>query len=65
MNLLMAMNVSTVVQTASHVIQDPINVKLARKLSVLRIVFVFVKTDFSMIRISNNVKLVTQLVRLA
>lgn len=65
MNLLMAMNVSTVVQTASHVIQDPINVKLARKLSVLRMVFVFVKTDFSMIRISNNVKLVTQLVRLA
>ena len=54
MNLLMAMNVSTVVQTASHVIQDPINVKLARKLSVLRMVFVFVKTDFSMIRASNS-----------
>ena len=54
MNLLKAMTVLNAVQTALNVIQDQINVKLAGKLSIFRMVFAFVKTDFSIIRASNS-----------
>ena len=54
MNLFKKMSVLTAVQTALNVKQDQINVKLAGKLSIFRMVFAFVKTDFSMIRASNS-----------
>ena len=53
-NLFKAMCVLTAVQTALNVKQDQINVKFAEKLSIFRMVFAFVKTDFSMIRASNS-----------